>query len=155
MGESFPRRRRAEIPALNSKELLAFFSKIQKAGPTRNPCWEWTGSRNKDGYGTFGLRRKNRFAHVVAWTIEHGPIPDHLEIDHLCRNRACVRPQHMELVTHRENLLRGKTVTGLNAAKTHCKRGHPFDDENTIIVQGGRQCRACNQLRHPRKAVAA
>ena len=104
------KRRRAEIPDLNTRELLSFFSKIRKGEGKRRPCWEWTGSKNKDGYGTFGLRRKNRFAHVVSWTIEHGQIPDHLEIDHLCRKRGCVRPDHMELVTHRENLMRGNTI---------------------------------------------
>lgn len=102
--------RRAQLPALNTKELLSFFSKIRQTGSGAKACWEWTSYRDKDGYGMFCLRRAGRRAHCVAWTIEHGQIPDGLEIDHLCRNRACVRPSHMELVTHRENLLRGDTI---------------------------------------------
>lgn len=101
------KRRRAVLPTLNTKELLSFFSKVHQTGNSAKACWEWTSYRDKDGYGSFCLRRSARAAHFVAWTIEHGQIPDGLEIDHLCRNRACVRPSHMELVTHRENIRRG------------------------------------------------
>jgi hypothetical protein len=99
--------RRAVLPALTTTELLAFFSKVSETGTTAKSCWEWTGYRDKDGYGMFGLRGAGRRAHCVAWTLDHGQIPDGAEIDHLCRNRACVRPSHLELVTHRENILRG------------------------------------------------
>jgi len=148
---------RAEMPnEFTADELRRFFAKIT---PTRHgkrsACWEWTGAIDGTGYGRFGVRRKNRYAHCVAWVIEHGPIPYGLELDHLCRNTICVRPSHMELVTHRENMLRGETtLPALMVSKTHCKRGHPFDAENTVIVNGWRQCRICNRIRHRRRTAA-
>jgi hypothetical protein len=107
MTDSMAKRRRAEIPALTARELFAFFSKVSQVDETLRSCWEWTGAKDQHGYGRFGIRRKNRRAHVVAWVIENGPISEGLELDHLCRNRSCVRPDHMELVSHRENLIRG------------------------------------------------
>jgi hypothetical protein len=76
-----------------------------------------------------------------------GPIPEGLVIDHLCRNRGCINPTHMEPVTNAENVLRGEGPTAVNARKTHCKRGHPFDDVNTYVYAKGRACRMCHQLR--------
>jgi HNH endonuclease len=74
-----------------------------------------------------------------------GPVPEGLELDHLCRNRACVNPAHLEPVSHRENVLRGASFAAINAVKTHCIHdGHPFDDVNTIVrPEGRRGCRAC------------
>lgn len=144
------RSRRAEIPDLYTHELLAFFSKVRVTSSSRQACHEWTGAKNADGYGRFAVRRKNRLAHVVAWTIDHGQVPDGMEIDHLCRNRACVRTDHMELVSHHANLMRGETITAHHAAKTHCIRGHEFTPENTIVRPNGagRECRACRRIRY-------
>lgn len=116
MTDIMAKRRRAEIPELSAAELFAFFTKVRKADVSVRTCWEWTGAKDQHGYGRFGVRRKNRRAHVVAWMLEHGPIPDGLELDHLCRNRGCVRPDHMELVTHRENLMRGDTIIARRTA---------------------------------------
>jgi hypothetical protein len=90
-----------------------------------------------------------QYAHRAVYEMEVGPIADGLEIDHLCRNRGCVNPAHLEPVTHKENVLRGATVPGLNAVKTHCLRGHEFDEENTrhIARNGRRVCRACMRER--------
>ncbi len=80
-----------------------------------------------------------------------GPIPAGMEIDHLCRNRACAAPAHLEAVTHHENLLRDETLTAANAAKTHCKRGHLFDEANTMVYRGSRFCLTCRRLDRERR----
>lgn len=111
-------------------------------------CWLWTGAKNK-GHGQFTVSRtdvrspKKLMAHRYAYELLVGPIPDGLELDHLCRVRHCVNPAHLEPVTRRENLLRGETHAARNAAKTHCKRGHEFTPENTYYPKGGRGCRTC------------
>ena len=118
-----------------------FWSLADKSKP---PCWQWTGPSSPLGYGYFG---RYGVAHRVAYEIAVGPIPDGLEIDHLCRNRGCVNPEHLDAVTHRQNILRGETLASINAAKTHCWRGHPFDEGNTrVSAIGYRTCRACNQI---------
>jgi len=108
-------------------------------------CWEWTGAK-RDGYGALTI--DGRMVRVHRWVYErlHGPIPTGLQTDHLCRNRACINPAHLELVTNKENVLRGEGVTAENHRKTHCQYGHPFDAANTRITsRGRRQCRTCHR----------
>jgi HNH endonuclease len=106
-------------------------------------CWEWLGSDNGRGYGKFVVGRKHALAH--RWAYEHfkGPIPAGLTIDHLCRNRRCVNPDHMEVVTMRTNLMRGDAPSAINARKTHCRHGHELAPENVYLSSNGRACRAC------------
>lgn len=100
-------------------------------------CWEWIGAKVR-GYGYFRLGGKQRKAHRVAYELLVGPIPDGLTIDHLCQNKGCVNPEHMEPVSVSENLSR------LGRRMSACRRGHPFTPENTYVQKrGSRVCRTC------------
>lgn len=103
-------------------------------------CWRWVGYCTADGYGRFWTGSTMAIAH--RWSYEHfvGPIPSGFVIDHLCRNRACVNPAHLEAVTFNENVRRGA-----RARQTHCKHGHEFTPENTYLGCGARQCRTCQR----------
>jgi hypothetical protein len=119
--------------------------------PTPDGCWNWVWSRTRSGYGMVGSGGKVKRAHRVVYELLVGPIPDGLQIDHLCRNKSCVNPAHMEPVTHRVNTLRGTAMSAIHAAKTHCPTGHAYDDANTHVYQGRRYCRACRVIRQRRK----
>jgi len=117
-------------------------------------CWLWTAARSDHGYSVFSLDGKTRQGHVVRWEHDHGPVPDGLELDHKCRMVSCVNPEHMEAVTHEENIRRSqKGDRGANnAQKTHCPKGHEYTPENTLFgktPKGGtkRDCKACTSAR--------
>jgi hypothetical protein len=111
-------------------------------------CWVWTAALSQ-GYGYVRRRRKTHKAARVIYVLLVGPIPDGLQLDHLCRNRACVHPHHLEPVTSRENTMRGLNPSAAKARQTHCKRGHDFNEENTRINprNGTRTCRVCHRER--------
>lgn len=118
-------------------------------------CWNWLLGKDPGGYGQFRFNGKKDLAHRIFYTQLIGPIPAGLDIDHLCRNRACVNPLHMEPVTRQVNTIRGVGPAARHAAATHCKRGHPFDEENTYWRSDrpfgrGRTCRTCGRER-PRR----
>ena len=126
-----------------------FWAKVNRT----ETCWLWTGTLS-NGYGWFRIGSdrdgSGRTVYAHRWSYEqvHGPIPEGLELDHLCRVRCCVRPSHLEATSHRENVLRGSGITARHARQTHCLRGHPFDDANTYHRPDrpeGRMCRECGR----------
>ena len=122
---------------------------IQALGPCRN----WHGAISDTGYGTTTVRNKTVLAHRHVYQQERGPIPSGLVLDHLCRNRRCVNPDHLEPVTIRENVLRSTAPSAIHAAKTHCIHGHEFTPENTYTPPSRRcrMCRACMRERDKRR----
>jgi hypothetical protein len=114
-------------------------------------CWIWTGGMDHTGYGrTKRLENRHRSiaTHRLMYELLVGPIPEGLDLDHLCRVRACCNPAHMEAVTRQVNVLRGHTVTAANAKKTHCNHGHPLEGENLrISKKGSRECAECCRRR--------
>lgn len=118
-------------------------------------CWLWTGYQHPTGYGRLftgwrlGRKPTTVTAHRLVYELVKGPVPEGLCLDHLCRVRCCVNPDHLEPVTQAENNSRGVSLSALNARKMHCKRGHEFSPENTYIkADGARECLAC-RYHHP------
>lgn len=91
-----------------------------KTVPTEDGCWNWTGGIDPTGYGRISAGGTMGYTHRVAVELFHGPIPDGMDVDHLCRNRACCNPAHLEVVTRQENLLRGETLTAAHKAGVDC-----------------------------------
>lgn len=128
-----------------------FWAKIDMT----DSCWLWTGALN-DGYGRFHIDSSTRvFAHRYAYELKVGPIPEGLTLDHLCRVRHCVNPDHLDPVTHAENVRRSPIqVTAINARKTHCPHGHQYSGRDR---RGWRVCHTCRafQARQRRATVSA
>lgn len=127
--------------------LTKFWSRVEKT----STCWVWTAAK-ANGYGRMQWNGRQQPTHRIAYELLVGPIPEGLEIDHLCRNRACCNPDHLEPVTSQVNMLRGETVAAANAAKDSCPEGHPYDEANTYLWRGNRLCLTC---RHEMSAKRA
>lgn len=121
---------------------------------TEKGCWEWQGYRTVGGYGRICRRGKNHSIHRYVYQQVVGPIPDGLELDHLCRERACCNPEHLEPVTHKENHQRGlgaQRSREFNEKRTHCPQGHPFAGEHLYDYYNPKtgyrckQCRTCHR----------
>lgn len=127
-------------------EWKRFMSKV--AIDPSTGCWNFTSTNKTTGYGRISWHGRSRDAHAISYLKHHGQVPDGLEIDHLCRNRGCVNPAHLEAVTHRENLARAGAPFSAHAAlraRTHCRNGHEYTPGNTKIIAatGRRKCREC------------
>lgn len=116
-------------------------------------CWEWLASATGNGYGRIMMTReakvhRSSLAHRVAYEEWVGPIPEGMQIDHLCRNTICCNPEHLEPVTPQENLRRGEVSSNTYREATRCIHGHEFTEENTYRTERGRYCRACRRRRN-------
>ena len=130
-----------------------FWPKVDKNG--LNGCWVWVGLLNAYGYGEFNVNRRHLGAHRFSYTTIKGPIPEGLELDHLCRVPRCVNPDHLEAVTHQVNNMRGFSPSALAARKTHCPQGHPYDLFNTVYEKSGfRRCHICKKANQRKYRLA-
>ncbi len=122
----------------------------EKIQPSSSGCWLWVGPLGARGYGALKFRGR-KGAHRIVWALLKGPIPDGLQLDHLCRVRRCVNPEHLRAVTCAENLHAPGSLStaAINARKTHCPQGHPYSEENTLWRlrkhRRERNCRACKK----------
>ena len=133
-------RKRTPVPPIEDR----FWAKLEKV---ESGCWEWQAHVGRLGYGAFFFSGRMGPAHRFAYELRVGPIPDGLELDHLCRNRSCVNPDHLEPVTHAENMRRARL--------THCHVGHPMSGSNLAYISHGtrgivRACVACKEIRQAR-----
>ncbi len=133
--------------------VVRFWRRVNKDGPVHpdlGPCWQWLGKPHRSGYGRHKAADGVVYAHRFSYELNVGPIPSDLQLDHLCRNTMCVRPDHLEAVTQRVNHERSMSVCAVNGRKTHCPAGHALSGENvhvyTIRATGtlGRRCRTCS-----------
>lgn len=135
-------------PPKTAAEKVAELLALYRRGD--DECWAWKGMKSSPlsdsrEYITVRADSRPQLIHRLAYSVLVGPIPDGLEIDHLCRNTYCMNPQHLEPVTHRVNMLRGRTAAAANARRTHCVRGHPFEGDNLRITPiGKRRCHSCD-----------
>lgn len=124
-----------------------FWTKVDKAD---NGCWGWIAYRDPDGYGNFSIEGRTKRSHRVAYELLISSIPEGMQLDHLCRNRGCVNPDHLEPVTCRENILRGESFQARNARKTHCLHGHLFAEYGFSSGDTSRRCRLCHNQQSKR-----
>lgn len=129
-------------------------SLLERISVEPSGCWRWTGQITREGYGRVWFGTRTWYVHRLTYTQGVGPIPAGLELDHLCRNRWCCNPEHLEAVTRSQNLRRSPLVGRTNASPTHCPHGHEFTPENTRLVPytrvdgsrgASRACRACRR----------
>jgi len=136
--------------------LELFWAKVDKTPG----CWNWTAAKDRDGYGVWSVRQEGKLkqyrVHRISLMQTHNGLDESLTVDHLCKNKACLNPEHLEQVTLAENIRRS---TSFNGSKTHCNNGHEFTAENTYLRRGThRSCKAChanNELQRYHKMKVA
>lgn len=120
----------------------SFWNKVQFT----TDCWIWLGGKNIWGYGQFWNGSKTIQAHRFSYQLWCGVITNKQHLDHICRNRKCVNPNHLEIVTQKENIMRGIGITSINSKKTHCKRGHLLNGDNLYTYDNQRKCKECRRM---------
>jgi hypothetical protein len=139
---------------VDSEQLKRFMAKVE----ITLTCWLWKGASQSNGYGRFDVDGRTTYAHRTSYEHFVGAIAEGLTLDHLCRTRLCVRPDHLEPVTNKENLMRGMSFSARNAVKINCPRGHEYSDTNTYTDRRGRRfCKTCRRegMRAIRRGEAA
>lgn len=131
---------RSQIPELTLKDRTTFLKKTRFG----EGCWEWQSADDGRGYGVMYVEKIPYKAHRISFQIFYGHISTELQVDHLCMNRRCVNPKHLELVTKEENLRRARVV-GLYATRTHCKRGHELGGKNVFPTHAKKNLKTCRQ----------
>lgn len=131
-------------PKLTVKERL--MSKVRVNPETG--CWEWTAYCMPNGYGKVRIDTIGLLAHRAMYEASGLEIPLGLELDHTCRVRHCINPEHLEPVTHLENMRRGNSPSSAQREQTHCRQGHPLSGENLYVHDGHRSCRMCRRIRN-------
>src|SRR5436190_1955012 len=137
------------MPRIYTRRPVAdrFWEKVDKNGS--DGCWVWTGACHPVGHGRFNVGDQTTvYAHRWAWIAANGPVPDGLVLHHKCFNPPCVNPDHLEPVTHGENLRAGPRGPAFELSRrTHCPQGHEYTPENTVRRKGwGRACRECDRI---------
>lgn len=135
------------------KPIPAIDRAMRRVEIDENGCWNFMGARLPTGYGYVGVgstkdgTARHEYTHRLTYQHFVGPIPDGHQVDHLCRNRSCCNPEHLEAVTIQVNQLRGFSVSGVNARKTHCPKGHELSGDNVVPRKGtgARGCRKCRR----------
>ncbi|MCL5885011.1 MAG: HNH endonuclease [Deltaproteobacteria bacterium] len=137
---------------LDKEDILRFLKKIDIDTNGPDDCWPWLGYKRKDGYGRFWVHGNYCYAHRISYEVFNGEIDNVLFVDHKCRNRICVRPDHLRLVDARTNCLENShSIPNINSLKTHCPNGHEYSKENTYIhPDKSRRCRNCRMERKER-----
>lgn len=134
---------------LTEEQIERFLNKFTQTDDSS--CWDWKGTDNGKGYGDFNCNNKSYRAHRVSYEFFNKTIiPHRMVVDHLCRNRKCVNPKHLEVVSHYENTMRGIGHAAKNARKDSCKHGHAYNSRNTHIrrSKNGRVWRVCKECKN-------
>jgi len=155
--------RQCRYDDMRSNHAQRFWSKVDKNGPIPDyrpelgPCWIWKANTSPTGgYGRFKFNERFRHAHIYSWEAEYGTVPDGLELDHLCRVRVCVRPSHLEAVTHLENYLRGMARGAIVIRTGMCLHGHKLTPENVYVKSRyGKTCVTCRTCAQRRAREAS
>jgi hypothetical protein len=131
----------------NLKERLFKYSEREP----NTGCWIWTGELNQQKYGRIGIRwqgkHRNVLAHRASYELEKGTIPPGLELDHVCRQPLCINPDHLKPCHRRENFLNSRAPARMNLMKTHCPKGHAYENNLYIFPDGRRECKTCKKRR--------